>query len=1602
MKSRLWNTLGKLRGKDSGTARRRPHGGRRVLFEYLEDRRLLSSTPINQLDPSTYVPNQLLVRFTPDTTVSQWASILSARGGQIVKRFDRLDMVLAQVSGNLATTASQLDAHPKVLYAEPNYWHIAEHEAYAGVFPNDPYVPQQWALHNGGQTPGQGLIIGSTADADIDAPEAWTISVGTSDVVVAIIDTGVDYTHPDLMANMWVNPGEVDGDGADNDGNGYIDDVYGIDVDDGDSDPDDTEGHGTHVAGIAAATGDNGRGITGVSWNAKIMSVRAIGANTTSATLIEAYDYVAMMKTRGVNIVAANNSYNNGNVYAQAEEDAIAALIDTGVVFVCSAGNAGADNDIVDHYPSDYELDGIIAVAATDKNDNLTNFSNYGATTVHLGAPGEEILSTVPRSAAIPISDPTGYMLLDGTSMATPHVTGALAVLRGLDPTLSVEDAIDIIIGGVDPLPGLTRTTISGGRLNLYNSLNMITAGEVRGTLWNDQDSDGRIDALETGIAGWTVFLDLDSDGRLDSGETSTITAQDGTYRLPNFRGPGTYTVSVLKKLLYTQTYPSGGLNRQTVTFSDRDQVVMDVDFGYRAQPGSISGVKWLDEDGSGERETGEPGLKDWTIYVDVDRDGRLDVGEPSATTDFKGQYRLTNVPAGTVWIREVAQPGYTQTYPGDPFYHEKIIQPATEIKNVDFGNDNSEANDFGDAPRPYPTLLASNGARHGILAGVHLGPSVDDGGVGLDGEPDGFQNASNPTLTDDTDNLDDEDGVTFDTQLSPGGNASVTVTVSLDGNPSGKLQAWIDFNGDGDWSDTGEQIVKNRTLGEGVHTISFAVPAAAKPGQTYARFRYGYENDLGPVGASYVGEVEDYAVAILSDQPIANDDQFTVDQDSLDNALTVLANDVPSSSGLANLRLSSVNAAGASGTARISDNGTPADYTDDLILYTPAPGAFAPDAFTYTVTDAVSGRSDSATVAITITPFAGSVPIALDDSFAVSTTTDLDVLKNDRRGPTGVIQIPTTGGLNTSGTVGTVTLVTVGTSQRVRYAPAAGFFGTDQFKYTIRDANNVTSTATVTIHVPPHTQNDLVRYRVVTMDMSGQPISQIGQGLQFQVLVYAKDMRNEPGHPALDPGLTTADQGVFSGYLDMLYDDSLVSYAGNLTFGPSYPAGRYFSARVPGILDESGAFQGAGSAPLGPDEQLLYTATFTADAKGTAVFSADPADNLPLHETALNKPPEPAVDIDRIEYGTASISIVDSPDLVRISLQLANLNGTPLAGPLTVGSDFLVQAYVDDLRNIANEGVYSAYLDIFYDKDQTRPVYQAQNELAITYGPLFTVGQSGMVSADGIIDEAGAVQGGSTPQSFTGKELLFSIRFTAYATTGYPAYFTANPADNLPLHETTILPTTSVPTSQIDYVSIPSVFVTSGSGEAEFSNPRNRFDVNNDGYTSPVDVLLEIDFLNNYGSLNMRDGAAGEGEAATQYFFDVNRDWVVSPLDVLNLISYLNLLAAGEGEAAADIAAPVSLAPAADLAPVGATLVATAPDDAATNGPGLPWVDPFPAIATTPPAANTAESKAADAVLDQLAAETPDLETFLSDDFAEDVLGAWITPQKELLASQR
>ena len=395
-------------------------------------------------------PDKILVKYKKlgdiRTQESIKASVESIFEIQEIQQFTIVDVFVYHTFGDKEKTLIELKKNPFVEYAEPDYYRYAK-----TTLPNDSRFSDLWGLHNTGQNNG-------TVDADIDAPEAWDLTTGNPDVVVAVIDSGVDYNHEDLRANMWRNPGEILGNGIDDDGNGYVDDYHGINAIANNGDPMDDDRHGTHASGSIAAVGNNGIGVTGVCWNCKIMALRFLSKDG-SGTISDEIECIQYAVNQGVKIVSGSfGEYS----FSQSEKAAIDAARNSGVLFMFAVGNDGENNDIKPHYPSSNNSENIIAVGISDRFDRLVSWSDYGLTTVDVAAPGDNILSTVLNNE---------YQRESGSSMATPHVAGLAALLKSYNPSLNWLDIKNLILNNGDKIPSAEGKIVTGSRINAFKAL---------------------------------------------------------------------------------------------------------------------------------------------------------------------------------------------------------------------------------------------------------------------------------------------------------------------------------------------------------------------------------------------------------------------------------------------------------------------------------------------------------------------------------------------------------------------------------------------------------------------------------------------------------------------------------------------------------------------------------------------------------------------------------------------------------------------------------------------------------------------------------------------------------------------------------------------------------------------------------------------------------------------------------------------------------------------------------------------------------------------------------------------------------------------------
>lgn len=562
-----------------------------------------------------YVEGELLVKFGKETSSEFARSANALVGSETVREFSSIgwQQVRLPKGMSVAEGIERFRSLGGVQAVQPNYIYTL------AATPNDPQFDDQYGMNR------------------IDAPSAWNTSTGSSSVVVAVIDTGVLYTHTDLSANMWHNPGETPGNSVDDDGNGHVDDVYGIDTINDDSNPTDDNGHGTHVAGIIGAVGNNATGVTGVNWDVSIMALKshASNGNATSASVTECFQYVTMMKGRGINIRVTNSSWSGApeaSGYDQVLKDAIDGAGNAGILNVFAAGNSGQDIDANPPdsavYPASYNSPSIISVAASVENDARASFSNYGATSVDLAAPGSNIVSTWRSST-------TAYTTLSGTSMAAPHVAGAAALLAATKETLSVASLKTTLIDTVDVLPGWSGLVVSGGRLNIASALASVCSFSLSpsGKAFTSGGGSGTINVTATADCNWMA-----------KSNDSWISITGGTAST----GTGSGTVSYTVAANASPATRTGTLTVAGKTFTVTQSAAAPASF-------TISGLVKL----------GTAGFRGVAMKLTSTTAGFT---PRTVSTSSTGAYTFSNVPGGRTYQLTPIKSGYIFTPPNRTF----------------------------------------------------------------------------------------------------------------------------------------------------------------------------------------------------------------------------------------------------------------------------------------------------------------------------------------------------------------------------------------------------------------------------------------------------------------------------------------------------------------------------------------------------------------------------------------------------------------------------------------------------------------------------------------------------------------------------------------------------------------------------------------------------------------------------------------------------------------------------------------------------------------------------------------------------------------------
>jgi subtilisin family serine protease len=480
----------------------------------------------------------------------------------------RSDLIQVGAGISVESAIATLKNDPNILYAEPDY--ILQKTD----VPNDPYYTtgsQLWGMY--GDTTSPSNVFGS------QAAEAWALNyTGSSSVVVGVIDEGIQVTHPDLSANIWVNPREIASNGIDDDANGKIDDINGWDFFNKDATVFDgatnaaIDAHGTHVSGTIGAVGGNGIGVAGINWKVKIVSAKFLGPTggfTSDAIL--AIDYLTNLKKAGVNLVAINNSWGGGG-FSQAMQDAINRAGDQGIFFVAAAGNSNANNDLTASYPSNYACtktalnavrswDCVVAVASINSVGSRSSFSSYGATTVDLGAPGESIISTVPNNA---------YANYSGTSMATPHVTGAIALCASVNPSITPEQIRTALMTTSVPTSSLTGRVVTNGRLDVSALVTAcISPKQVQSPM-------SISNTALSGVAGTPITLTI-SGGSADIAPVFTVTGANCSINGANLSATRATNCAVTAAKPANGIYYAAVAPAKTFTFSLAQQAPLTI-----------------------------------------------------------------------------------------------------------------------------------------------------------------------------------------------------------------------------------------------------------------------------------------------------------------------------------------------------------------------------------------------------------------------------------------------------------------------------------------------------------------------------------------------------------------------------------------------------------------------------------------------------------------------------------------------------------------------------------------------------------------------------------------------------------------------------------------------------------------------------------------------------------------------------------------------------------------------------------------------------------------------------------------------------------------
>lgn len=876
----------------------------------------------------------------------------------------------------------------------------------------------------------------------------------------------------------------------------------------------------------------------------------------------------------------------------------------------------------------------------------------------------------VEHSAALSDFDVLGLEIGVTTTHELAHVFGAYHT-DGTNLTPSIIDGggalneenglgvgVDGILGTIDDVPVRFRTDFvdPGGAVTfgiLYSGESMAhvlstgtQGGGISGRVFEDLNGNGS-SAGDPGLAGVTVFLDTNANGIQDATDPSAVTGTDGSFSLA--AAAGTFNLFAITPSNFAATPFSVGT---TTSVSQSVSVgSTNVEFGFTQVNPDITGKKFADLNNNGALDVGEPGIAGAYIYADLDGDNRPDLFEPFDITDEDGFYTLELDPIGREFaIREVEVPGFQRTI---PLSGEWLVNYTGGPLGSSFNFGGLPSRDFGDAPDTYQTTIAANGASHGISDAVRIGASSDSE---LDGSPTVGADG------DDFNQLDDEDGVVLVRPPSATLAGQYAVSLTNTSGSQGYLQGWVDFNADGDFLDAGEQIVSDGIFGTGTAIVEFTLPAGFDVNadgttdgvlDTYSRFRYSTTPGLGVGGAADDGEVEDNTLRLNADGSLTASDLFNVPQNSQAFVLDVLANDLGSANNpLTILSAVSVNPIAAERGIVTVGTGTSGQQ---VLFYTPSRDFIGRDTLIYNV----AGQAAFETVEVNVT-FQTAAPIAIDDIFEVPSTESnfpLNVLDNDIASINGGLTIDSV----TSGSAGGILALTPG-DRGVRYTPASGFTGSEQFFYTIEDSAGQISTATATVVLTTQAfEDDKAEFKIEILDRNNDTeLLTLQAGQTFRVRVSVDDILRADSDQI---------QGLQSAFTDLLYTAELVApvesnptdaFPFDITFGPKFESGGFQLGNTlkPGIFDEVGSTQSSNNLnTVGENPDLashtgfaeLFTITMRATGAGVAFFQTDPSDAV-VSETILIDSFTPLT-FGEITYGSVNIPIVPAGDGFPVAL---------------------------------------------------------------------------------------------------------------------------------------------------------------------------------------------------------------------------------------------------------------------------------------------------------------------------------------------------------------